>query len=86
MEYSNHAGHSSKIRGESALPTTHSEMSDSSEKRRNIYIDNPKDISKLTFLVHGPRHSSYECKVLGDFGSKYSKIGPNKYHGHETNN
>ena len=34
-----------------------------------------------TYLIHGPRHSSDECKVLGDFGDKYAKSNPTKDHG-----
>ena len=71
------------MRGESALSNTYSEMGESSGKRRKRYVDHPKDISKLTCLIHVPGHSSYICKVLGDFGSKYYKIRPTKYHGHD---
>ena len=45
-------------------------------------------ISKHTSIIHGPRHSSYEWKILADFGSKYSKIRPTKecWHGTATKN
>ena len=72
------------MRGESALSTTYSNMSERSDKFRKRYVDHPKDISKLTCLIHGPGHSSYECKVLGNFGSKYSKRRPTKYHVQES--
>ena len=42
-----------------------------------------QDISKLSCLIHGPGNSSDECKVLGEFGSKYYKIRPNKDRRHE---
>ena len=58
-------------------------MSDISVKHRKMYVDHPKDISKHTCLIHGPGNSSYEFKVLGDFGSKQSKFSPNKERGHE---
>ena len=29
-------------------------------------------ISQLTCLITGPGHSSYECKVLNHFGTKYT--------------
>ena len=58
-------------------------MSEISGKRRKRYVDNLKDRSKLTCLVHGPGNSSDGCKVLGDFGYKYSERIPTKYHGHE---
>ena len=48
-------------------------------------IDNSKDISKLICIIHGPRHKSDECKVLGDFGSKYSKIREDRGHDTTTN-
>ena len=32
-------------------------------------------------LIHGPRHYSDECKVLGNFGDKYTKSKPTKEHG-----
>ena len=43
-----------------------------------MYVDHLMDVSKQTYLIHGPGHSSDECMVLGDFGSKYSKIRPTK--------
>ena len=39
-------------------------------------------LTKPKCLIHGPDHSSDECKVLGDFGYKYAKSGPTKDHGH----
>ena len=36
-----------------------------------------------TCLIHGPRHSSDECKALGDFGSNYSKKRPTKDRRHD---
>ena len=53
-------------------------MSESTGKHRKRYLDHPKDRYKLTYLIHGPGNSSYECNVLGDFGFKYSKIRPTK--------
>ena len=61
-------------------------MSKSTDKRRKRYVDHPKDESKPTCIIHGPRNSSDECKVLGDFCSKYSRIRPTKYHGHNPSN
>ena len=54
-------------------------MSESAGKCRKRYVDNPKDISKLTCTIHGPGHSSDECKVLGDFVTNYAKDGRTKY-------
>ena len=57
-------------------------MSERDGKRRNIYVYHPKDRSKPTCLIHGPIHSSDECKVLGDFGSRYDKNIHTKDCGH----
>ena len=53
-------------------------MSEIDENQRKRYIDHPKDILKLTCLIHGPGNSSYKCKFLGDFGTKYAKDRPTK--------
>ena len=66
------------MRGESASENTYPNISDIAGKRIKRYVDHSKDRSKLTFLIHGPRYSSDECKVSGDFGSKYSNIRPAK--------
>ena len=55
-------------------------MSESTGNNRKRYVDHLKDRSKLTCLVHGPRNTSYECKVLGEFGSKHSKVRPTRDH------
>ena len=53
-------------------------MSESADKGRKVCVDHLKDISTPTCLIHGPGHSSDQCKVLGDFGSKYAKSRPTK--------
>ena len=68
-EDDNCADHSRKMRGESASSTTNYKMSESSGNRIKRYVDHPKDISKLSCLIHVPRHSSDECNILGDFVS-----------------
>ena len=50
----NRAGFISKIRGEAASSTTYSDISESTGKRRQRYVDHLKDISKLTCLVYQP--------------------------------
>ena len=72
------------MRGESASSTTYSETSERAVNTRNRYVDHLKDISKPTWPIHGPGHSSDECKVLGDFGSNYSKSRHTKDRGHDT--
>ena len=71
------------MRGEAASSTTYSDMNESSIKFRKMYVDHPNDRLKLTYIIHGPGNSLYECKVLGDFGSKYYKSRTNKDHRHE---
>ena len=61
-------------------------MSESASKRRKIYVDHPKDISKPKCLMHGPGHSSDKCRVFGDFCSKYDIIRPTKYLGNNNAN
>ena len=70
------------MRGEDASSNIYSEMSEISGKNKKSYLDNPKDRTKHNCLIHGTGHSSDECKVLGDFGSKNSKIRITKDHGH----
>ena len=43
-------------------------------KRKQRYVDCMRNLSKLTCIIRGPIHSSGECKVLSDFGSKSTKI------------
>ena len=54
-------------------------MGEIAGKRRKRYVDRPSGES-ITCLIHGPKHSSGEFKVLGDFGANYVKGNPNKYH------
>ena len=58
-------------------------MSNSANMRRKGYVYNLKYRSKLICLIRGPGNSLDECKVLGDFGTKYAKIRPTKYHRHK---
>ena len=48
-------------------------MGESAGKRRKMYLDDLKDRLKLACIIHVPIHSLDECKVLGDFGTKYAK-------------
>ena len=61
-------------------------MIESAGNRRKIYVDHTKDRSKPTQIIHGPGNSSDECKVLGDFGSKYAKIRPTEDRGNDVTN
>ena len=64
--------------GEVASSKKHPEINRSAVKSKQRCVDNQRDGSKLTCLIHGPGHSPDECKVLNDFGSKYTKIIPTK--------
>ena len=83
-EDSNRSGHNRKMRGESALSNTYSKMSEISINHRKRYVHHPKYRPKHKFIIHGPGHSSYDCKVLGEFGYKYYKIRPTKDRGYDT--
>ena len=76
----NCAGISSHNRGEPASSWTLPKKGESAGKRRKMHVDIPSGKSK-TCLIHGPGHSSEECKVLGDFGTKYNNSRHNKYRG-----
>ena len=57
--------------GKPVLSNTHTTKGGSTRKRRKWYVDLPKTESK-TFMIHGAGHSSDECKVLGEFVTKYA--------------
>ena len=73
----NCVGHVRQNRLEAASLHTYPTMGKSSGKRRKQYADCLLGESKIC-LICGPGNSSYECKVLGDFGAKYAKVHPNK--------
>ena len=58
-------------------------MSNKADKSRKRYLDHTEDILKLTCHIHGPGHSSYECKVLVESGTEYAKGRPTKDHRQE---
>ena len=53
------------------------EKGKSAGKRRKRHVDILTGKSKIC-LIHDPGHSSEECKVLGDFGTKCAKSRPTK--------
>ena len=59
---------------------THPKKGERAGNRRKRHLDSPSGKSK-TCLIHGPVYSSEECKVLGDFETKYANIRPNKDRG-----
>ena len=61
-------------------------MSEIARNHSKIYVDNPKDRSKPTCLIHVPGHSSYECTILEDLDSEYVKSRPTKYPRHNPAN
>ena len=68
------------------MSNTYCETSESADKCRKIYVDNPKGKSKPKCLIHGSRHSLDKYKVLGDFGSKYAEIRYTENRGHNPTN
>ena len=68
-------------RGEPASLHTYFTMNERAENHREGYVCHSKGESK-TCLIQGPRNSSDECKVLGDFGYKYVEIRSAKDRGH----
>ena len=55
-EDANHAGRKRLKRGEAASSNNHPKTSESSDKRRKIYVDYPKGKYKATCIIHGPGH------------------------------
>ena len=53
------------------------ENGESAGKRRKRHVDSPTGKIK-NCLIHGPGHSSEECKVVGDFETKYANSRPTK--------
>ena len=47
-------------------------------KRKQSYVNHPRDRSKPTCLIYGHGNSSDECKLQTDFGTKYVKSRPFK--------
>ena len=52
-------------------------------KAQKKYVDCPSGEMKI-YIIHGPGHSSNECKVLVDFGAKYAKGKPTKDRGNHS--
>ena len=77
-----YAGHSRKKGSEAVLSHIYSAISETSDKHRKRYVDNPKSES-IPYLAPIPGHSSDEYKVLRDFGITYSKIRPTNDRGHD---
>ena len=76
----NCADHSRQKRGESTLSWNRPEKGEIADKRRKRHVDSPTGKSKIC-LIHGPGHSTEECKILGDLGTNYANIRPTKYRG-----
>ena len=54
-------------------------------KTRNADKSNG-NLTEKNCMIHGAGHSSEECKVLSDFGRKWSSVRPSKYHKHRNSN
>ena len=68
------------------MSNTYSEMSESADKHRKIYVYHTDCNSKPRYLIHGPGHSSGKYKVLGDSGSNQVKIRHTNNRGHNPAN
>ena len=73
----NRDGHIMHNIGESASLWTRPYKGESADKRIKQRVDSPTVKSK-TCLIHVPKHSSNECKVLWYFGTKYANSRPTK--------
>ena len=78
-EDANRAVHSRQNTGEDASSWNLPKKGDISGNSKKRHLDIPTGKSKIC-LIHGPGYSSEECKVLGDFGTKYAKSRPTKGH------
>ena len=58
-------------------------MGDIYGKHIKRYVDR-LTVELKTYLIHDPGHYSDDCKVLGDFSTKYAKGNPTKDHGNNT--
>ena len=73
----NCTGLSRKKRVEASSSNNHPTTYGCTGNRRKQYVDFLKSELKNR-LIHGLGHSSDECKVLGEFGTKYDKIQTTK--------
>ena len=80
MEDANRDGHIRHNRGESTSSNTRPATGESAGKHQKRYVDFLKSESK-TYLIHGPGNYSDKCKVLGEFGDKYTNSKPTKGNG-----
>ena len=72
-QYANHYCLSSNIKGGSALSNDYNKASGRAGKHKKMYEDFPRDILKLTCLIHGNgSQSSYQCKILNNFLKRYA--------------
>ena len=55
-------------------------MGKRADQCKKIYVDPLRDRLKPTFLIHGPVHSLEKFKIINEFGTKYSVVGPFKEH------
>ena len=77
--YANCASHVRKIKwGESAPHTIPETVCTDKRKTRNTGHPNNRPTGGKTCLLHGPGHSTEECKVLRDQSAKYAAQRPHK--------
>ena len=79
-EESDHARHGSKRKGGESASSTNTEKCRTGKSKINhaVHPSNGPDGAKTTLLVHGPRHSTEECRVLNKYSEKYAAQRPHK--------
>ena len=61
-----------------SLVKTYSHMGKLDGKRNQRYVDLPRDRSKLTCMIHEPRHYLEKCKILNEFITEHASGRPFK--------
>ena len=75
----NRVSHSRKRKGGEAASPTNPEKGRAGKLKKN-YAGHPSDrmTSDKTCVLHGPRHSTEECKLLKEYSKKYAMQRPYK--------
>ena len=79
-EEANHASLISKKKKGASTSTSNPNKGCAGNRKRNdaIHLSDAPTGAKKTCLLHGPRHSSEECKVLKEYTEKRSMQNPHK--------
>ena len=71
-EDANHSGNRRQMRGVFTLWRTYNRMCKHAGKHKQRYVDHPRDRSRINCLIHGHVNFSEKCKLLNEFGTRYS--------------